>query len=147
MFGEQATEMIYRGLRLDTFDWVYGYLIVRKERCFIATYEALDFMVISKGEATLRLIEVAPETVCVYTLKNDRDDIKIFVGDILETTVTTPSPIDAIYRVVVTFDDNIGVYADGPTPIEPYLFRFCRIVGNVINNPELLDEIEWASCE
>lgn len=140
---ENVTRMIHRGKRLITNEWVYGYLLVRKDRCYIVTADALDFMDVSGGTGTVKLTEVDPNTVGVYTLKNDCRDIKIFTGDILETRGDSPV-FSKQFRILVVFDDDNGMfYGDGADYVYMSLYRFCRIVGNMYDNPELLETVEF----
>ena len=133
-------DRIYRGKDYNTGDWVYGHLLVRKNRYFIATSDALDFMVVNFGKATMKLIEVDPETVGIYTLHNDWFDIKVFTGDILETVSAPPSVYSTETCTLVLFNKQSGMYfADGLFEIPPYEFRYCRVIGNMYDNPELLE--------
>lgn len=136
------TRMIHRGRRLITNEWVYGHLLTRKERCYIVTSDALDFMSVSGGNGTVKLIEVDPKSVGVYTLKNDCRDIKIFTGDILETRADSPL-FSSQFRILVLFDERNGMfYGDGANYVYMEYYQFCRIVGNIYDNPELLDTVE-----
>lgn len=135
-------DRIYRGKDYNTGDWVYGHLLVRKNRYFIATSDALDFMVVNCGKATMNLIEVDPETVGIYTLHNDWFDIKVFTGDILETVPDLQSVYSTEICTLVLFNKQSGMYfADGLFEIPPYEFRYCRVIGNMYDNPDLLDSV------
>ena len=140
--GESLTQQIYRGKDYSTDDWVYGYLLVRKKRCFIATTDALDFMVVHRGKATMKLIEVDPDTVGIYTLHNDWYDIKVFTGDVLETVSGPGSVYSSETRMLVLYNRHAGMYyADGLFVVAPYEFRYCRIVGNIYDDPELFETV------
>lgn len=135
-------DRIYRGKDYNTGDWVYGHLLVRKNRYFIATSDALDFMVVNYGKATMNLIEVDPKTVGIYTLHNDWFDIKIFTGDILETVPDLQSVYSTEICTVVLYNKQLGMYfADGLFEIPPYEFRFCRVIGNMYDDPDLLESV------
>ena len=135
-------DRIYRGKDYNTGDWVYGHLLVRKNRYFIVTSDALDFMVVNYGKATMNLIEVDPETVGIYTLHNDWFDIKIFTGDILETVPDRHSVYSTEICTVVLYNKQLGMYfADGLFEIPPYEFRFCRVIGNMYDDPDLLESV------
>ena len=135
-------DRIYRGKDYNTGDWVYGHLLVRKNRYFIATSDALDFMVVNYGKATMNLIEVDPETVGIYTLHNDWFDIKVFTGDILETISDRQSVYSTEICTLVLYNKQLGMYfADGLFEIPPYEFRYCRVIGNMYDDPDLLESV------
>ena len=147
-FGSDLSKIIYRGIGIGSSVWVYGYLLVRKDRYYIATRDALDFMVISDAKATLNLIEVDPQTVGIYSYFQDCNDIKVFTGDVLETVVGgRVSIFSNEIRALVVYDEDVGFYANGFCDILPFEFRFCRIVGNIHDNPELLDGVDLSFSE
>lgn len=140
--GESLIQQIYRGKDYNTNDWVYGNLLVRKKRCFIVTADALDFMVVNHGKATMKAVEVDPVTVGIYTLHNDWYDIKVFTGDVIETVAEPRSVYSAENRMLVLYNRHAGMYyADGLFMVAPYEFRYCRVVGNIYDNPELFESV------
>ena len=140
--GESLTQQIYRGKDYSTNDWVYGNLLVRRRRCYIVTADALDFMVVNHGKATMKVTEVDPETVGIYTLHNDWYDIKVFTGDIIETVSEPGGVYSTENRMLVLYNRHAGIYyADGLFMVAPYEFRYCRVVGNVYDDPELFESV------
>lgn len=140
---DSIAKRIYRGWNFITNEWVYGYLLVRKDKYYIATSDALDFMALDHGKATLRLIEVEPQSIGIYTLHNDWNDIKVFTGDILESVVGPGSICSVNFRAVVLYDNDYGMYfASGSTSVDLKEFHFFRVIGNIYDHPELLDTVE-----
>lgn len=140
--GESLIQQIYRGKDYNTNDWVYGNLLVRKKRCFIVTADALDFMVVNHGKATMKAVEVDPVTVGIYTLHNDWYDIKVFTGDVIETVAEPGSVYSVENRMLVLYNRHSGMYyADGLYMVAPYEFRYCRVVGNIHDDPELFESV------
>ena len=136
----QEANFYYRGQRIDTQEWVYGFVIIRKDRFYIATSDNIDFMTASLGgHFDIKLIEVIPDTVGGYSTVNDMNDIKVFAGDIIENIVSPEAPFSQIHRNIVVFEDG-NFYAEGVINIETYDFEYCRVIGNVYDNPELLSE-------
>ena len=134
---------IYRGWNFITNEWVYGYLLVRKDKYYIATSDALDFMALGRGKATIRLTEVEPQSIGIYTLYNDWNDIKVFTGDIIESVIGPGSICSLDFRAVVLYDKNLGTYyANGTIDVDVKEFRFFRVIGNIYDDPELLDTVE-----
>ena len=100
----------HRAIRIDTDEWVYGYLLKRKDKTYIATQDNMDYMVVQDNIARLKLFEVIPNTICAYSQVNDIDDIKIYNGDILETVAQEDTPFCKNTILFVNW-----VYTDGYT--------------------------------
>ena len=117
-------EIIFRGKRTDNGEWIegcyYKYSYVMGEGHFInnAEYD----------------IAVVPETVCQYTGVTDKNETKIFEGDIVKVRLQNGY---LNFRVLFYYgmfrlnslDDRFYI------PIEPYEME---VIGNIYDNPELL---------
>ena len=132
----------HRGVRCDTDEWVYGYLLKRKDKTYIATQDNMDYMVVQDNIARLKLIEVIPETICAYSQVNDIDDIKIFDGDILETVAQQNTPF---CKQTILFVEFVrGVFrAEGEISLESFDFRYCRVIGNFYDTPNIIIEHQY----
>lgn len=142
-------QILFRGKRIDNNEWIYGFYFESvaddMKHCYIK-YESWD-----EGFVTY---EVIPETVNQFTSLCDKNDNRIFEGDILETE----GPDGADYRDVVHFgrfndDDNhgneyIGFYVKSGNYTTSLLemplgkHNYCYILGNIYDNPELLEDIK-----
>lgn len=134
---EKMREILFRGKRLDGDEWVYGwYEMYPFERfpvrpCIIPSESA-------KG-GYYEHVEVDHATVGQYTGLTDKNGVKIFEGDIVRYGDTT-------HRVV--FEQRNGtayfglVYGPQETlPFGHYQdLRQIAIIGNIHDNPELLNE-------
>lgn len=124
-------EILFRGKRLDNGEWVCGSLIQADKFCCILESEdkvhPMDYpyldgeLGVFDGKAT----PILPETVGQYTGLTDKNGNKIFEGDIVASTWG--------YKGVVEFDDI--TYAK----LECTFNEECEIIGNIHDNPELLD--------
>ena len=135
-------EILFRGKRKDNGEWVYGNYAVtdnNEKQHFIFQNKSFEF-------------EVNPKTVGQYTGLIDKNDKKIFEGDILKPDYDNNS----YYRV--TWDSgklhlNIEEYCFNDSEgkalwswcenIADYQINGCvdncEIIGNIYDNPELLE--------
>ena len=136
-------EIIFRGKRADTGDWVYGDLIhVGYLYCVGNDIEAFT-------KAAFNECVVNPETVGQYTGLKDRNGKEIYEGDILllsdkntyqELVVVEQGPYGWVFynpKTVFRFKDGSYTYR----AVENYrrLFGIGEVVGNIHDNPELLE--------
>lgn len=125
-------EILFRGKSVNEGQWVEGYLyrISEKLNPFIMLKNA-------KGES----YEVAPETVGQYTGMLDKNGTKIFEGDIIDFSKRSE---DDGYGVVeydadeTEFEVIYDSYYDGLGRC--YYPRDIEVVGNIYDNPELLEK-------
>lgn len=154
---------ICRGKRKDNDEWIEGYLI-QGNRTYIATTEAINYMVVSTScMASIELVEVIPETVGQCTGLEDKNGKMIFEGDIVRTQPFSDKP----YSSKAKYKQHIGVVeyrvshfknsfyeqdykAEWIVDIKDYgkftcydwsKFFKCEVIGNIYDNPELLEKL------
>ena len=155
-------EILFRGKRLDNGKWVEGFFVKRIDRltlipkCYILVQEE-DTSGIT-GEPTGYLntefswYEVIPETVGQYTGLKDNNGKRIFEGDILRIAKISDGlgsyyhpPLDYPVNVVVKWDLCAWMwetlcedkrYISFPNA---WCHYECEIIGNIHDNPELLE--------
>lgn len=142
-------KILFRGKRIDNGEWVYGFYANIPEH-HIDKLSGKDCIVsINNG----LLMEVIPETVGEYTGLKDKNGKKIFEGDIVKLT---DKSFDYKWKAVVEFGNPNGNYSWGwqlsplgkvdiNTDILCWVEMeetgaFCEIIGNIHDNPELLQE-------
>lgn len=151
----KADYTLYEGLyEPNVFNegFVYGSLIVKGKKHYICIGVAgakLNFLI---NNATVTLVEVIPETVGEYTNLTDKNGKKIFEGDILKPDYDNSS----YYRVAwdsgklhlnieeYCFNDSEGkALWSWCENIVDYQINGCvdncEIIGNIYDNPELLE--------
>ena len=142
-------EILFRGKRIDSGEWIYGYLIAdtadcslkRQGKCrcphdgsYAEIYEWQNDLHEYNGE------EVVPATVGQYTGLTDKNGKRIFEGDIVKDTktnvaycVTFPSGSFQIENPKNEWDVDLLYPLVGAGR--------CEIIGNTHDNPELLDGV------
>ena len=129
-------EILFRGKRVDNGEWVYGF------------YSPVNLPIFGNqghfiNENGFRAVEVIPETVGQYTGLTDKNGKKIFEGDIMifckEAGATYPFEIrwDGIGWKMFTADGNR--IKDAFESGEIRYMQKCEVIGNIHDNPELLE--------
>ena len=137
----EIREVIFRGKRTDSGEWVYGYYT--KARYFLNKKEMHiifepDVEAFPHCEFT-GYEEVLPETVGQYTGLTDKNGVRIFEGDIVKYDVN-------YHDMVISYDvENWGgwLYEDMDDNMQAYsIYEFClkdiAVVGNIHDNPDIL---------
>jgi len=164
-------DILFRGKRLDNGEWIYGdYFKHDKVKVCLTTDDPkTQHCIMCDGfcdwgfEPPREYCEVDPETVSQYTGWNDGHQTKIFENDIVEFVSGTTSHryliwwhregsmLTAVPLDGITF--NGSDYWNGKFPqfeyftftfmmLDPYGdFRDIKVIGNIIDNPELLEGI------
>lgn len=137
-------EILFRGKRVDNKKWVYGYL------SFIYWDVPEKARIYSPDEA--RSFDVITETIGQFTGLCDKNDKKIFEGDILQVEQCGKPgsrPFSIYFGEYIDADSDfdypcIGFYIkipDGCCNIGALLtdgFEY-EVIGNIHDNPELME--------
>lgn len=81
--------------------------------------------------------EVILETVGQFTGELDFNAKKIFEGDIIQNK--DRYVYSSQHKAVVKFEYG-KFYGEGWCDFDPVLFHLCEVIGNVFDNPELLED-------
>ena len=125
-------EILFRGKQIDNGKWVEGYLICDREHYGKPDHHSYIVNHHHPSGCFGRdvYIEVDPSTVGQYTGLNDRNGVRIFEGDI----IFVPR-LEKVYEVKY----QRGQYCIGINQPIAYERHSCEVVGNIHDNPELLE--------
>ena len=130
-------EILFKAKRTNNGEWVEGSLIVYHDG---DSYICCD----CDEPDTLNKYKVDPETVCQYTGLTDKNDKKIFEGDIvlyLDTYSTDSGYAEADCVGKVVWDnETLSFQVTERLSAESYeVLDECLVIGNIFNNHELLE--------
>lgn len=129
-------EILFRGKRIDNGEWIEEHYL-RKEVHFIFQTDKHN---------TWRCVEIVPETLCQFTGLCDKNVNRIWENDIVNYNGKYASIKFGMYCSSSGYGNyNLGFYVDFP---EETLYRKelgywhekVEVVGNIFDNPELLQE-------
>lgn len=129
-------EILFKGKRIDTGEWIEGNLITDEE----ITEKAYIGYLFGCHDAPCYDVDVAevdPSTVCQYTGLTNVNGKRIFEGDILSVLQS-----DLIGECIHIEDYIIKDITDGKAMIFLEYANELEITGNIYDNPELLKEHE-----
>ena len=124
-------EILFRGKRKSDGKWIFGNLLQTDDD---GTYIIQNHV----PHHFLKNFEVDPESICQYTGLTDKNGRKIFEGDILRFENCSNYP--------VVWDDDYCAFGSCWYSDFDHLSKYrsieIEVVGNIFDNPELLEEEE-----
>ena len=129
-------EILFRGKRIDNGEWIEEHYL-RKEVHFIFQTDKHN---------TWRCVEIVPETLCQFTGLSDKNVNRIWENDIVNYNGKYASIKFGMYCSSSGYGNyNLGFYVDFPGETLyrkelGYWHEKVEVVGNIFDNPELLQE-------
>lgn len=128
-------EVLFRGKRVDNGEWVYGLP-------YKAKYGCISSIVNDDEERFL----IFPETVGQFTGLTDRNGKNIFEGDIVKIRITQTEDKqtygDCKYKIgVIVYNGDFALFTckNNFMNFINWAFNDCEVIGNIHDNPELLE--------
>ena len=128
---------LFRGKCKTNGEWVKGayYEEPYADRSYIIQWNGL-------GIGLNEIIEVDPSTVCQCTGRNDKNGKLIWENDIMQAHLDDQFPED-VTRVIILWHENgwcTNQYGcDDYEELDEFTSKCFEVVGNVFDNPELLE--------
>ena len=128
-------EILFRAKRIDNGEWIEGL-----PSCDI-NGNLTEFEVY-RGFANCEIADVDSETVCQWTGLTDKNNRKIFEGDICKIHSGPIDEEDGCFSVEWDEGDaRFALYGEGLTvDFGNYNGHECEVIGNIFDNPDLLPE-------
>ncbi len=127
-------DILFKAKRIDNGEWVEGNYA--KVSWWIGLgEESTDTITPINAEKVSKNQPVISETVCQYTGKTDKNGVKIFEHDIVNTEIG---------NFEVYFDEDLLGYAlyDGGRKTTLATTLKLAVIGNIFDNPELLEGMQ-----
>ena len=126
-------EILFRGKRIDNGEWVEGYFV----NLWLVNYQRYQPIITDNNAVSY---DVDPSTVGQYTGICDKNDKKIFEGDIMAFTAYGFDYVGTVEFV----DGSFSVMCEHTSPFldQAVSKHGAYIIGNMHDNPELLEGAE-----
>lgn len=142
-------EILFRGKRESDNKWIYGYYA--DDNAYDVDFPCIFPLRNCTDDGDWAVIR---NTVGQYTGLTDKNGKKIFEGDILECRYDVEFPEERCFAEVLWVKDETGTgyrarYACFNCAIDDIdkdlTSKYCEVIGNIIDNPELLEVRECQS--
>lgn len=123
-------EILFRGKRVDNGEWVEGFYACVLDMHYIITGR---FDSLTNGIINSEAYKVDPSTIGQFTGLEDKLGTKIFEGDVID---------DLGVEYIVVFDSDYAQFRgkfDGWNAEISHIASRCEVIGNIHDNPELLE--------
>lgn len=153
-------DILFRGKRLDNGEWVYGYVVKAKEH-FHKRGIHEDYIITSARSnggyfVVNQRYAVDPETVGQYTGLKDNNGVKIFEDDIVAYEDEAPGQYEYhdslfINRGVIKYCEGSFYFTNAVAAnLQDFVYKGvldCMVVGNIYDNPQILESEAEANAE
>lgn len=142
-----SKEILYKAKRVDNGEWVFGLPIYRNYIRVFTEHEFEDEDGKKIKYSIIQECQVDPKTMCEFTGLMDKNGNKIFERDIVEYE---DCPASDYYRETIIVNRGVIEFEDGAffvtnretVEMDDLVYNGvmeCSVVGNIFDNPELLE--------
>lgn len=133
-------EILFRGKRVDTGEWVYGYVAIHT---IIGDETELKTVIVRKPDKIYQYDSwiVDPETIGQYAGLKDKNGKEIYEGDIIEKTYYSYHQPECSELFEIKYE-GLSFHFEhikGSTFHLPFT-EDIEIIGNIHDNPELVED-------
>lgn len=120
---------LFRAKRKDNGEWIFGNLIQTDDGVYIIQNYV--------PQHSIKNCEVDPSTVCQCTGRKDKNGNLIYENDIMVAYYDEENPVMVVWRECgfVAVENN----SDELCPLDYFTQKHFYVVGNIFDNPELLE--------
>lgn len=130
-------EILCKAKQTDTGEWVKGYY-AKYQPCASKAEHVCG--IVPEYASALYMQKIDPQTLCRYTRLTDKNNQKIWEGDICKIVSRYIDEEDGLF--VVRWDDNGARFVlVGDSLVLDFYNVYgteCEVVGNIFDNPELI---------
>ena len=135
-------EILFKAKRIDNGEWVEGFLIkdLHEEEWYIG-------FLFGGGAHDTDVVQINSETICQYTGLTDKNGNKIWENDVVKGRHWAEN--ESYYNFQVDCNEKSGlILFESPTANarlsihDFYDFKEVEVIGNIFDNPELLEGSE-----
>ena len=131
--GENMDRYFYKAKRLDSEEWVQGYLFGIWEKRYILWGMTNDIP---------NMVEVDQHTICQCTGLKDKNGNLIWENDIMVAHLDDAYQEDETYIRILWYESGFCSKEKGSediSPIDKFDQEHFEVCGNIFDNPELLE--------
>lgn len=135
-------EILFKAKRLGNGEWVEGFYVCCRKSHYILPIFNEDESFHGFDDRYDDWVEVDVSTLCQYTGLTDKNGKKIWENDIICNYYDDLFPEDETMSLIV-WDIFGWKIKEGSSPVEISIatdIGNCEVVGNIFDNPELLQE-------
>lgn len=129
-------EILFRGKREDNGEWVYGFYVRLLD---VAGSVHRLYVPADNPDEHNAVFDIVPETVGQFTGLTDKNGNRIFEGDIVETFSEDGYSLVGYDNIETEFGLKFYSYNSYSGLGRDYMSREIEIIGNIHDNPELLE--------
>ena len=140
-------DMEVRAKALLGRQWITGNYVKKtingKTQTYIIPIEDEEYISVTDEYTGQKMYRVDLRTLGLSTGKTDVDGNKIFTGDIIVTTDADDCIYSEGWRCLVLYDEEDDFFfAEGAVTLYAEDLSWCRVIGNMYDNQDILDKIE-----